>query len=386
MIGKRITTAILTGLLTALLLVYPQGQLVKASGQDNVKAVSKVGEGLNTTVFETPNGKLSVNMPEDMEAGDTITGTVLAEATGNTPEEQAKNQDELSGYVVEVKKAVQAPPAPAVATNASGAMPPTAPALTKKGSNKPPTVSPTAGRSPVPFTCLLPVAAAGIELLLLHNGTPVSTNPVSLPPSSSCIPLTAPPPRSSCTPPSSQAQATGNSNSTSPTNTAKPSKTSIPSKSGSIASATPTKSPSPAQSCILPRVGQCGHPLKITTPGNGYANNCGVTVGGKAAPILAASPRSVVAKSPGTVVGATNITFTKGNQVATGKFNNIAVKLSCTNTVVQKGETATVTVKVTGLTGLTQPVKVILENHTPNTVTMAGGNQQTIVINPQSGG
>jgi len=60
--------------------------------------------GLITTRFDTLEGTVSVNLPDDVAAGDTISGTVIAEPKGATKEEQAKNEDTLNGYVVEVAK------------------------------------------------------------------------------------------------------------------------------------------------------------------------------------------------------------------------------------------------------------------------------------------
>ena len=61
-----------------------------------------VASGLSTTTFDTLEGTVTVNLPDDLAAGDTISGSVIAEPKGKTGDEQAKNQDELSGYVVEV--------------------------------------------------------------------------------------------------------------------------------------------------------------------------------------------------------------------------------------------------------------------------------------------
>ena len=65
--------------------------------------------GLTTTTFDTLEGTVSVNLPDDVAAGDTISGTVIAEPKGNTKDEQSKNEDSLNGYVVEVAKQ-QTPP------------------------------------------------------------------------------------------------------------------------------------------------------------------------------------------------------------------------------------------------------------------------------------
>jgi hypothetical protein len=60
--------------------------------------------GLLTTTFDTLQGTVSLNLPDDVAGGDTISGTVITEPKGTTKDEQAKNQDSLNGYVVEVAK------------------------------------------------------------------------------------------------------------------------------------------------------------------------------------------------------------------------------------------------------------------------------------------
>jgi len=60
--------------------------------------------GLDTTIFSTPRGKIRVNLPNDMAAGDTISGTVVAEPEGKNQNDRAQNEGELNGYVVELEK------------------------------------------------------------------------------------------------------------------------------------------------------------------------------------------------------------------------------------------------------------------------------------------
>lgn len=89
--------------LTACVLIFQFVSAPAVSAQEQLKGtITKMG-GLNTAVFETPHGKLKVNLPDDAAGGDTISGTVVAEPSGSTPEEKAKNEDELVGYVVAVR-------------------------------------------------------------------------------------------------------------------------------------------------------------------------------------------------------------------------------------------------------------------------------------------
>jgi len=65
---------------------------------------STTENGVRKASINTPQGKVTVYLPDDMSAGDTISGTVVAEPAGKTEEERAKNQDQLNGYVVDVAK------------------------------------------------------------------------------------------------------------------------------------------------------------------------------------------------------------------------------------------------------------------------------------------
>jgi hypothetical protein len=78
-----------------------------AAGRERQKAATKseTGFGLHTATFEMPHGRIKVNLPDDMAAGDTISGTVLGDPAGKTEEERRRNTDELNGYVVEIDNA-----------------------------------------------------------------------------------------------------------------------------------------------------------------------------------------------------------------------------------------------------------------------------------------
>ena len=75
-----------------------------SGGATGLSARTETAFGLITTMFDTLHGTVSVNLPDDVAAGDTISGTVITEPKGNTRDEQAKNEDSLKGYVVEVAK------------------------------------------------------------------------------------------------------------------------------------------------------------------------------------------------------------------------------------------------------------------------------------------
>lgn len=74
-----------------------------ASGTHEAGAATETSWGLHTASFKSEAGEIRVYLPDDMSAGDTISGTVVAEAAGDTEEEKQRNSDTLSGFVVETE-------------------------------------------------------------------------------------------------------------------------------------------------------------------------------------------------------------------------------------------------------------------------------------------
>src|SRR6266699_6865242 len=64
---------------------------------------TRTANGLFVTTFTTPQGKIKVNLTDDLAAGDTISGTVETEPAGKNDVERAQNQAELNGYVIELE-------------------------------------------------------------------------------------------------------------------------------------------------------------------------------------------------------------------------------------------------------------------------------------------
>ena len=58
--------------------------------------------GLYTVKFDTPGGQLIVSLPDDMRAGDTVSGTVATAPKGSSEEESNRNRNVLNGYLVQI--------------------------------------------------------------------------------------------------------------------------------------------------------------------------------------------------------------------------------------------------------------------------------------------
>src|SRR6266850_365805 len=64
--------------------------------QDSAKASVQVKGGLQVITFDIPFARVVVNLPDDMMAGDTISGTVVTEIKGQTNEERERNSKPIS--------------------------------------------------------------------------------------------------------------------------------------------------------------------------------------------------------------------------------------------------------------------------------------------------
>ncbi len=74
-----------------------------ASADPQVSTATESSDGLKRAVFTLPQGTIRANLPDDMAAGDTLSGTVSAEPAGSDSSEKEANGATLSGYVIEAE-------------------------------------------------------------------------------------------------------------------------------------------------------------------------------------------------------------------------------------------------------------------------------------------
>jgi len=144
----------------------------------------------------------------------------------------------------------------------------------------------------------------------------------------------------------------------------------------------PTPVP-PAQGGInLPTGGQSGAFASVWGP---FANPAGATtvsVGGQDAQVLAESPRKMVFQTPPNVAGASTIEVHTGSLSASGPFSLLGIKPSVTARLLTPGQTAVMTLVISGLADLREPASLVIVNHEPSTVALAGGPVQHVTIEP----
>jgi len=124
----------------------------------------------------------------------------------------------------------------------------------------------------------------------------------------------------------------------------------------------------------LPPIVQFGNPFTVTGPFDGEFDTTALDCGGELT-VLAESPRTLIARAPLDLVGQHPMTLSEGGTVTTREVNVIQLYLSAGKLDLLRGETTTVTAEVLGFAGLdpeAYPIEFEMINHSPETVTMEG--------------
>jgi DNA-binding XRE family transcriptional regulator len=285
-----------------------------------------------TATFTTPEGGLVLKLPDDLRAGDTVSGTVIANPKGQTEDERAKNLEKLNRYQLMI--ANQTLTGPWGSFTWSWLNP--TPDWLKPKAPFDQTFQPT-GWALCPgqlMTC--PQNTALFALL----GTPYG--------GSGQVPFVpvagTPVPERLITP--------------------------------------PTESESHSTDKIEPpTLGQGGRDVEVVRRFNGDLKDTEIRIGRQPATILAESPRSCIFKSPEANFGLTEITIKENNVETKGSYRNIGVRLTAPKTSLMKGEKTTVIIEVSGLAGITKDVPLQLDAQ--GVVNMQDGNSQYLRIRPQ---
>jgi hypothetical protein len=283
----------------------------------------ETAQGLCRVTFDTLPGRVIVNLPDDMRAGDTISGTVFEEPKGQSEDERNRNEKTLNGLVVNF--AGERVPVSAKTFKLSI---PTAVAGNPKPSDFRIIIEPRAPQDPPvrffqgpqddPFFFDIPA-----ELFY---------RPAPQPPQQFAIPSLG--------------------------QTGRPIVITGPFDGDS----SNTKIDFQASG---PNVTPIGGDLNGMVP-------------------IAESPRKVIVQSPSDVTGPMEIRVKEGMTETKGTFRNLGVKLSAPKTSLLRGERTTLTIEVNGLQGITKPVPLTLESN--GVITMEGGMYQPLGIQPSQVG
>lgn len=261
------------------------------------RADVKTGGGITAVTFETEQGRVIVNLPDDIMAGDTISGTVVAEPKGTNEDERNRNRGVLNGYVVQI--AGQNFP---VNKGSVGPM-----VIRRLQMPRGPGVPPTDNSF---FDVFF-----GVDL----SSGPVGPLRIPLQPSGAVI---TPDPKITPTfniPPLGQ--------------TGRPIVITGP-FDGNASNTT------------------------LRTTVQDFEKNTENVSGGFG--LIAESPRKAIFQSPTNVTGPIEITLNEGSTQTKGTFRNVGVNLTAPKTSLLKGESTELKVEVNGLQGITQPVPLHL--------------------------
>ena len=131
----------------------------------------------------------------------------------------------------------------------------------------------------------------------------------------------------------------------------------------------------------FPKVILTRKPMVITGPFDGDTSNTKVDIGNLRAPVLAETPRQAVVATPSDPTSNTNVRINEDGTITGGTIRIIQVQLSTPAQTLVRGQSTPLTIKVTGLDGLTDPIPLRVTNLTPNVITLEGGESQIKVIN-----
>jgi hypothetical protein len=132
----------------------------------------------------------------------------------------------------------------------------------------------------------------------------------------------------------------------------------------------------------LPPVAQSGRPVAIAGRFDGDLSTSRVALGGRMVTVLAESPRRLVVEVPSGPSGPTDIEVTEGGETTRGTVRVLGLSLSAPDVDLARGERTTLSVQVTGLDGLDEPIPLTVVNRSPDRVRLAGGDEQVITIEP----
>lgn len=115
---------------------------------------------------------------------------------------------------------------------------------------------------------------------------------------------------------------------------------------------------------------------------DGDLMNTRIKTGDRPAFILAESPREAFFVCPEDAIGPQTVMVIEENEVQRTETNVLAIDMTADKINLMRGERSEVTIVVRGLEGISVPVPLNVTNETPEVVSMSGGDEQIIMIQP----
>jgi hypothetical protein len=330
-------------------ILLDQAKTANLSPQTQQIAQAQTAGGLLVTTFNTANGRIILNLPDDMRAGDTISGTVVTEPKGTTPEEKTKNQEKLNNYFLDLE------------------------------GTKVPTSGPRFTWAPTtPLSFPVNYRVRIFEVLPDQTANARMIAETLITPSAIRLPLDN---LATITP--------------------------VTTSSGEVVSQfrmpdSTIFSIDVSTAKVKPQfhMGQQGRPVEIFGPFDGNSSNTILRYGPTNSTVqdfekntenvsggfglirpLAESPRKMVFESPPNFDGPVQLMLKEGDTTALAPYRSVGVRLSAPKTNLMRGERTTLTIEVRGLEGIKKDVPLQLDSK--GVITMEGGNFQNLRIKPQ---
>ena len=141
----------------------------------------------------------------------------------------------------------------------------------------------------------------------------------------------------------------------------------------------------PVDGCLAPQHFLLGEPLRITGTFDGNGGNTRVSIGNTIFPVMAESPRQCIVEIPQRMEIPDTVEIKVMEDFkpkCTQSVIPVRMVLAYDKIKVKKGETANVYVTITGLQGMESNPHLLIENQTPDVISMKDGDKQDIEITP----
>lgn len=128
-------------------------------------------------------------------------------------------------------------------------------------------------------------------------------------------------------------------------------------------------------------VNQAGRLLEVRGPFDGNASNTDVRVNGTPMPIIAESPRKVIAMNAN-LLGSMEVRVAENDRKVHCVYKNVDLRNWSSASTLQTGANAALTIQLNSSPKLTSPVVIALQNNSPQIVNVQGGSFQYLTVNP----
>lgn len=135
----------------------------------------------------------------------------------------------------------------------------------------------------------------------------------------------------------------------------------------------------------VPEYMVAGSATKIYGNCDGDLSNNSLQIGNSTIPVLAESESALLFKPPENInVGQSQITYTNNNQTIETSIHVLGLDLSVGNNNLSRGQRTTLHITISGLEGLETTVPLTITNQSPANISLQGGAEQSIIINPST--